>query len=166
MINFTAPKTLLLKKPNPQEFIRTLDTESDILVKCVFDNSSHQAYIVIPELWESLAPDVTVFQLYHYVTRNGQQALWPIKAVLQTSRRDTWIMSAHQVANNALSNWLRAIPNQSKRRYESIVASGTASFNSSAYELTNQQIFDQINDDLIIRSLSHPLAKKLRGTGL
>ena len=148
MINFKKAASLLLKKPNPQEFIRTLDTDDDLFVKCVFDNSNNQTYIIHPDLWEYLAPDITVFQLYPYVNRDQQVALWPIKATLQASRRDTWITSAHQIADQALNHWLRVIPNQSKRRYGPIIVDGVLPFDSSFFGYSNQEILELINEDL------------------
>jgi len=166
MINFTRQGSLLLRKPSPQDFIRTLETEDDIFVKCVFDSNNSQAYIVHPKLWDALSADVTVFQLYPYINRNQEITLWPVKVILQTSRRDTWIMSAHKMAEDALNNWIRVIPNQTKRRYESIMVDGVKPFDTSIFEQSNQKILEQINDDLIISSQSHPLVKKLRGTDL
>lgn len=54
MINFTRQGSLLLRKPSPQDFIRTLETEDDIFVKCVFDSNNSQAYIVHPKLWDAV----------------------------------------------------------------------------------------------------------------
>jgi len=156
--------TVPVRKPDRQSFVRVhpdpawrLDTATLIL-----KDEQRETYLVDPSLWSELPGEVVPTALFTAMTRQGVVILWPVRLPGPDGRLDSWSRSALDAAEMAKGQWVRVAANMSLGGYDVFVATGE--FPDPEWpDVTFQKLLEIAFRDRFIRTLDHPVIKKLRG---
>jgi len=89
--------------------------------------------------------------------------MWPVRTPAADGRTNDWHVSAATAAQHAMTKWIRIKSNMSLRAYEIFEAESTIPDPIWPSELTFDSIYRIAFKDRVIRSLDHPVVKRLRG---
>jgi hypothetical protein len=170
--NFTAtagvkkPLTRVpVDKPNKESWFRINPNPEYRMEALVLElKSSHEKYIVVPELKETLAPETTISPrlLVTAITRGGTLFIWPMRVPGPDGRTDGWTRSAWQAAELAMTSWVRMTANMENGSYD--VLQATASFCDPVWpEITFRDLLAIAFRDSVIDKIDHPALQRLRG---
>jgi hypothetical protein len=100
--------------------------------------------------------------LYHGITRQGVNFLWPIKLPDEAGNLDSWNKSALEAADIAKDKWIRLSANRPLGAYDIFVARGNIP--EPMWPLQSfQELLTVAFKGCIIDSLDHPAVRRLRG---
>jgi hypothetical protein len=164
--NLGVKKALLtvpVRKPNRQEFIRVHPGEDWRLETMILElKEKGETYLVDQNLWEQLLGELIPKVLYMVINRQGVIILWPIRLPGEDGRHDAWNRSALEAADMAQKHWVRVAANMSLCAYE--VYPATAAIQEPEWpETTFQEVLRVAFQDRFIRSLEHPVVRRLLG---
>ena len=164
--NLGVKKALLtvpVRKPNRQEFIRVHPGEDWRLETVILElKEERETYLVDQNLWGQLPGELIPKVLYTVINRQGVLTLWPIRLPGEDGRHDEWNRSALEAAEMAQKQWIRVAANMSLGAYE--VYQAMADIPEPEWpETTFQEILRVAFKDRFIRSLDHPVVRRLRG---
>ena len=152
-----------VKRPERQWFVRTHSAEEYRLPTAVLeDKTDHETFLVDPSLAGELAGEITPIVLFTSINRQGVLFLWPVKLPRADGRHNEWNRSAMEAANLASKRWLRMASNTSLGAYEIYEATGQLP-EPEWPNLSFVKILEVAFRDKFIRSLDHPLVRRLRG---
>ncbi len=121
-----------------------------------------ETYLVDQNLWGELPGELIPKVLYMVINRQGVLTLWPIRLPGEDGRHDAWNRSALEAAEMAQKQWVRVAANMSLGAYE--VYPATADIPEPEWpDTTFQEILRVAFKDRFIRSLDHPVVRRLRG---
>jgi hypothetical protein len=156
--------TVPVKKPNRQDFIRVHEGEDWCLQTAVLElKEERETYLVDAKLRHELPGEILPKVLFPTINRQGVLFLWPVKLPDESGRHDNWNRSALEAAMLAKSNWIRVAANMSLGAYEIFQATGDLP-DPTWPEVTFQEIVEIAFRDKFIRSMDHPVVKRLRGS--
>ena len=100
--------------------------------------------------------------LFIAISRTGVLFMWPVKVPAPTAGSIEWHTSAAMAAQYAMKSWVRVKSNMDLGAYEIFEAEGSIP-DPIWPDLSFDEIFRIAFKDRIIRSLDHPVVKRLRG---
>jgi hypothetical protein len=156
-------KTIPVRKPHRQDFIRVHDDESYHLQTAILEiKEDRENYLVTPSLWKELPNEITPKMLYTAINRQGVPFLWPVRLPDETGRLDEWNRSAHKAAQMAMEGWIRLASNLSLGAYEIFEPTGNLP-DPEWPDIEFNEILKIAFRDKIIDDTNHPVLKQLRG---
>ena len=155
--------TIPVRKPGPQDFVRVHpDPEMQFTTAVLELKEENEIYLVEQPLWAGLPNELTPKVLFTTINRQGVLTLWPISLPKEDGRPNRWHVSALEAAQLAREHWIRVKSNMSLGAYEVYQAIGD--FGEPDWpDLNLQQILEIAFKDRFVRSVDHPVLKKLRG---
>jgi hypothetical protein len=121
-----------------------------------------ETYLVDPDLWAELPSELAPKALFTTMNRQGVLTLWPVRLPGEDGRHDEWSRSALEAAELAKTRWIRIVANMSLQAYE--VYEATGNFPDPEWpDVSFQRILEIAFRDRFIRTLDHPVIRRLRG---
>jgi hypothetical protein len=155
--------TIPVRRPGPQEFIRVHPGEEMYLQTAIIESKEdRESYLVAPDLRSELSNEFVPKVLLTAINRLGVLTLWPIRLPGEDGRVNAWGRSALEAAELAKTRWVRLAANMSLGAYE--VYEAVAKLPEPEWpSLSFQEILRIAFKDHFIRSMDHPVIKRLRG---
>jgi hypothetical protein len=156
--------TVPVHKPNRQDFFRVHPEKDWRLENCLLFElkEERETYLVEPNLWGQLPGEFIPKVIYTVINRQSVLMLWPISLPGEDGRHNEWHRSALEAAEMAQKQWIRVVANMSLGAYE--VYQAVADIPEPEWpETTFQEILRVAFKDRFIRSLDHPVVRRLRG---
>lgn len=155
--------TVPVRKPGRQDFFRVHPGEGWHLETVILElKEERETYLVDRDLWGQLPGDLIPKVLYTVINRQGVLMLWPIRLPGADGRHDEWNRSALEAAEMAQNQWVKVAANMALGAYELFQA--VADIPEPEWpETTFQEILRVAFKDRFIRSLDHPVVRRLRG---
>ena len=156
--------TVPVRKPHRQEFIRVHPSPEYRFDTAVIElkDERGETYLIDPALRDDLPGEVVPKTLLTTMNKQGVLFLWPVKLPGSDGKVDNWNQSAVQIAEMAMTKWVRVVANMSLGAYEAFIATG----NLAEPEWPEQSFKALLTisfKDRFIRSLDHPILRQLRG---
>jgi len=152
-----------VRKPLRQDFVRvhpSLDFRLETGV--LEDKEAGETYLVEPALWAELSGEVVPKVLFTAITRQDVVFLWPIRLPGEDGKLDDWNRSALDIAQRAMDVWLRVASSRSLGAYEA--HRPVADLPDPVWpDLSFKRLVEIAFRDRFIRSLDHPVLRRLRG---
>ena len=155
--------TVPVRKPGRQDFIRVRPGEDMYIQTAVLElKDEHETYLVDPDIWPELPSELVPKALFTTINRQGVLTLWPVRLPGEDGRHDEWSRSALEAAEIAKTRWIRVVANMSLQAYE--VYEATGNFPDPEWpDVSFQKILEIAFKDRFIRTLDHPVIRRLRG---
>jgi hypothetical protein len=155
--------TVPVRKPDRQWFVRVHPDSAWRLETAVLElKDDRETYIVDPDLWEELPGELVPKILFTTISRQGVVFLWPVRLPGEDGRSNAWNSSALDAAHLATAGWVRVAANMSLGAYE--VFQATAELPEPEWpEKDFQSLVEIAFKDHYVRSLDHPVIRRLRG---
>jgi len=155
--------TVPVHKPNRQDFFRVHPGEDWRLETLILElKEEGETYLVDQNLWGQLPGELIPKVLYTVINRQGVLMLWPIRLPGEDGRHNEWHRSALEAAEMAQRQWVRVVANKSLGAYE--VYQAFADIPEPEWpDTTFQEVLRVAFKDRFIRSLEHPVVRRLRG---
>jgi hypothetical protein len=167
MLETTGVKKLLttvpVRKPLSQDFVRVhpgpqfRETLAFIELK-----DDRETYIVDLGAVPELQGECFFATLFTAISRTGVLFMWPVKIPAADGKTSEWNVSAATAAQHAMKGWVRVKSNMGLGAYEIFEAEGSLP-EPIWPELSFGEIVRIAFKDRVIRSLDHPVVKRLRG---
>jgi hypothetical protein len=123
-----------------------------------------ETYLVLPDLWKSLAGEATfkLMALYLAMTMQGKPFLWSVKIPADDTREPAkWMRAPLQAVRLAKDNWTRISWNEETRQHDVVtVESGVE---PEWPNLSMPQLMELAFKGFIVDTLEHPVIRRLRG---
>jgi hypothetical protein len=155
--------TVPVKRPGKQSFIRVHPDESYRLDTVLLElKDEDEVYLLAPQLAIDL-PGARVARLHLFVDRNMNPALWPIPLPGADGRENEWHRSARIAAGKAMEQWVRLEADRALGGYKVFAASGQIEDPTWPKETLGELLKVAFGPDRFIRTMEHPVVKRLRG---
>ena len=155
--------TVPVRKPLPQDFVRVRpEPQYRETLAFIELKDDRETYIVDLGAVPELGGECFFATLFTATTRTGVLFMWPVKIPTADGRISEWNMSAATAAQHAMKGWVRVRSNMSLGAYEIFEAEGSIP-EPTWPELSFDAILRIAFKDRVIRSLDHPVVKRLRG---
>ena len=155
--------TVPVRKPDRQWFIRVHPDPAWRLETAVLElKEERETYLVDPEMWSELPGDLVPKVLFTAMNRQGVVFLWPVRLPGEDGRGNAWHRSALEAADLAMKGWVRIAANMSLGAYEVFEATGELP-EPEWPEKDFQSLLEIAFKDHFVRSLDHPVIRRLRG---
>jgi len=154
-----------VRKPDRQSWIRVRSepewslTTATLTVK---EERGAETYILDRGLWESLPGELKPTMLVVGISRQEVVFMWPLRLPGSDGRSDPWIRSALVAAELAKTRWVRVVANMAASMYDVFTASEDLP-EPEWPDVSFQRVIELAFHDRIIRSLDHPVVRRLRG---
>ena len=157
--------TVAVRRPDRQQFIRVHPSGDMCLgpVAMIELEGGQDIYLVAPALFEDVGSEAKLKMLYLAITRDGVVFIWPVAMPGPDGRTCAWWESAQRAAETAKTQWVRVTSNRDEGMYETLVPTGLSLPEPEWPDLPFARILELAFRDRIIKSLSHPVLKRLRG---
>lgn len=158
-----AHLTIKIRRPDRQEWIRVHpDPEWTFRTFTFTSQEDGELFLIDPSIQPALASELRPVALHATINRAGHVFLWPIPMPGPDGRHNDWHSSQLVAAEKSRTQWIRVASDMSLRAYQ--VFTTTAPLPDPVWpELSRQQIYERAFRDRIIRSVDHPVLKRLRG---
>jgi hypothetical protein len=156
-------KTVPVRKPNGQEFVRvhpSSDYRENFPIIDLKDD--REEYIVTSELVPELVGEFVTKTLFTAVNRQGVVFLWPVRLPGPDGKSMEWWSSMREAAALAVEQWIRVKANMDLGAYEMWVAESVMS-DPVWPDVPYQELIRIAFKDHLITTLDHPVIKRLRG---
>ena len=158
--------TIPIRKPTRQEFIRVRPGDEWTLDTAVLElKQEKEFYLIAPDLWQEIYDDLQPRRLVLTMSRQKVLAVWPLALPDSSGRLHSWGLSALEGAEMAEEHWVKLQSNQSLGAYELFVGAEDLPEPVWPEEYTLQQILDIAFGKFQIKTIDHPVIKRLQ-TGL
>jgi len=155
--------TVPVRKPGRQDFIRVHPREDMCIQTAVLElKDDRETYLVDPDLWSELPSELAPKALFTTMNRQGVLTLWPVRLPSEDGRHDEWNRSALEAVEIAKTRWIRVVANMSLQAYEVYEAMGNFA-DPDWPDVSFQKILEIAFKDRFIRTLDHPVIRRLRG---
>ena len=155
--------TVPVRKPLAQDFVRVRpEPQYRAMLAFIELKDDRETYIVDLGAVPELAGECLFANLFTAITRTGVLFMWPVKIPAADGRISEWNVSAATAAEHAMKGWIRVRSNMSLGAYEIFEAQGSIP-EPIWPELSFEEIIRIAFKDKIIRSLDHPVVKRLFG---
>lgn len=162
----TLLKIVPVRKPNRQEWI-WVNADPAYRDNFLFLElkEERELYLVTPQIARELPGEVSRRTVYVCQNASRVTFLWPVKLPAPGERLDTWSMSAHDAAEEAMRERIRVSPNMSLGAYE--ITTSTVQPVGSEPKWPGISLKELITiafrGGKLITSLDHPVVRLLRG---
>ena len=155
--------TIPIRKPNKHEFVRVHADPAYQLQTAVIEIKEDRETYFVDQAIAIQLPDMVVPKLIVVaINRQGIVFLWPIRLPGPDGRHDNWNSSALEASNISKETWIKVTSNMSLGAYE--VYEAVANLPEPEWpELDFQEIMEIACKDRFIKSLDHPVIKRIRG---
>jgi hypothetical protein len=155
--------TVPVRKPNPQDFVRAHpDLQYRTTIAVIELKDDRESYLLMPEIAQEL-PGECVFVICHTaINRQGVVHLWPVRLPASDGRINEWHRTAMEAAERAMTRWVRVKANMGLGAYEVFEAASSIP-DPTWPEYSFHQLLEIAFRDRLIKSLDHPVIKRLRG---
>jgi len=155
--------TVLVRKPDRHWFVRVRPGEDwRLAVGTIEIKEDRETYLVDPALAVALSSDVVPKMLFTGVARHGVPFLWPIRLPGEDGKLNEWHRSALEAAHRGETCWVRIVANMALGAYE--IFEATAALPEPDWpDLTFSQLLEIAFRDRLIRTMDHPVLRRLRG---
>jgi len=154
-----------VRKPDRQSFIRVrpeLEWSFTTATLTVKEERGSETYIVDRSLWDTLPGELVPTLLVVCITRQNTLFVWPLRLPNSDGRSDAWSRSALSAAELAKTQWVRVAANMTAGMYE--VFSASADLSEPEWPEANfQRVIELAFAERFIRSMDHPVVRRLRG---
>lgn len=155
--------TVPVRKPGPQDFVRTFIDPSHRLPAAVIElKEEREMYLLTPAMARELPGEFAIVTLITTINRQGVVSLWPIRLPAPDGRQSDWHRSAAEAAELAQRRWVRVKANMALGAYEMFEAIGTIP-DPEWPELQFQDLLRIAFRDRLVDRPDHPLIARLRG---
>jgi hypothetical protein len=113
-------------------------------------------------LRDSLEADLKVRIIIPCITRDGDVFLWPLSPLQTSGRGNEWIISGHRALVAARKEWIRMRSNMRVHSYD-LLRPKTNWDEPIWPQQTLDEMIEMAFNDLVIKSLDHPVIKALLG---
>lgn len=153
-----------VRKPDPVNFIRVhTDPELRLAVPIFEDYEKRRTYLIAPDLVEEFDTLAKMKIIYPTINRVGTLILWPVAEPTE-GIENKWTTSAHRIAEEAMSQWVRITSNMSLKAYETVIPRSALPEPQWPKPMpTLQQMLAIAFKDYLIDSVKHPVIKQIRG---
>ena len=167
MLETTNVKKLLttvpVRKPIAQDFVRVRpEPQYRETLAFIELKDDRETYIVDLGAVPELQAECFLATLFVAINRSGVLSMWPVRTPAADGRTNEWHASAATAAQHAMRNWTRVKANMGLGAYEIFEAEGSIP-DPIWPELSLDAILRIAFKDRVIRSLDHPVVKRLRG---
>jgi hypothetical protein len=156
---------LAVTTPNKAWWVRRHPDAKYALPAWVIDLKDEQeTYLVLPPLWPSLMGEATFKPKTFYlaVTMQGKAFLWGVRRpVDETKEPDRWMRAPLEAVRLAKDKWTRITWNENTRQHDVVTCESTAE--PQWPDLSPRQVLELAFKDFVIKSLDHPVLRRLRG---
>jgi hypothetical protein len=156
-------RTVPVRKPNNQDFIRTHPDLRLSPAPLIELKEEREIYFVNRQMATELPGEYFAGALYLSVTRQGVVFLWPIRLPGPDGKHMEWHRSAAEAAELAKTRWVRIKANMGLGAYEIFLAENTNIPDPTWPEFSFDEILRIAFRDRFIDSREHPVVKRLRG---
>jgi hypothetical protein len=155
--------TVPVRKPSPQDFVRVHpDPKYRENFPVVELKDDREEYIVGREVLNELSGEFVGKTLYTAINRQGTVFLWPVRLPSPEGKDMDWWRSGHEAAERATKVWLRIRANQNLGAYEMFEAQ--SDFGEPEWpNFSFAELLKIAFRGRLIRSVDHPVIKRLRG---
>jgi hypothetical protein len=155
--------TVPVRKPSPQDFVRTRPEEEwQLTTAVIYQNEEREFYIVDRDLRLALLGEIRPVRLVTAMNRQQVVFLWPLWLPDATGRTNRWHESALEAAKHSETKWTRLCADMSLGAYRVYQAQGQLPEPQWPVE-TLRDLLAIAFKDRRIDSLDHPVLKRLRG---
>jgi hypothetical protein len=153
-----------VRKPLAQDFFRVRpEPQYRETLAFIELRDDREVFIVDLKAVPELSGEVFLAILFTVISRTGVLSMWPVRVPANDGRKPIeWHTSAALAAEHAMRGWIRMKANMSLGAYEIFEATGSIP-DPVWPELTFNAIYRIAFKDRIIRTLDHPVVKRLRG---
>lgn len=167
MMEGAAVKKLLttvpVRKPNAQDFIRVRRElpyrETLALIEL---RDERETFVIDLNAVPELRNECFFATCFTAITRTGTLFLWPVKVPASDGKALEWHTSAAVAAQHAMKGWVRVKADMGLGAYVIYEAAGSIP-EPEWPDLSFDEILRLAFKDKIVRSLEHPVVKRLRG---
>jgi hypothetical protein len=161
-----------IKKPNKQSFIRVSPDEKHRVELAMLEldagaGGDRQLFVVHPSILPAVAdlPGLDQRIVLLCVARpENTPFLWPLKAPkAKNGRKESWSLSALEIARRAMKEWLRVTPNMAMGCYVATISKANWPEPKWPDLTMNDMLRRALGDGGVITSIDHPAIKALRG---
>jgi hypothetical protein len=156
-------KTVPVRKPNPQDFVRvhtSPDYRRNLL--CIDLKDDRETYLVHPQIAPSLVGEMSMKTIFTAINRQGIVFLWPVTIPPSDGKTNEWWRSSREAAELAVTRWVRVKANMSLGAYEMFEAEPLMA-EPEWPDLTYQELLKIAFRDRLIDRVDHPVIKRLHG---
>ena len=167
MLETTSVKKLLttvpVRKPIAQDFIRVrAEPQYRETLALIELKDDRETYIVDLVAVPELQGECFFATLFTAINRYGVLFMWPVRTPAADGRTNEWHASAAMAAQYCMRGWYRVKANMGLGAYEIFEAEGSIP-DPIWPELSFDAILRIAFKDRVVRSLDHPVVKRLRG---
>ena len=156
--------TVPVRKPGKQDFFRVRPGDDWRLETMVLEiKEDRETYLVAPEIWPELPGELVPKVLFLTISRQGIVAIWPVRLPGEDGRQDAWSRSALEAADLGQKSWIRLAANMSLGAYEVFSAIRDDLPEPVWPEKTFKEVLEIAFQDKFIRTLDHPVIRRLKG---
>ncbi len=152
-----------VRKPDKQTFFRVhpdLDYQLDTMVLEM--KEERETYLVMPNLRDEMAGEITPKTIFTCITRQGDCFLWPIKLPGEDGRLDPWNQSAFDAAEIGKERWIRLVANLTLGAYQVYEATGALP-DPKWPDVTFKKLVTLAFKGKVIEDYEHVILRRLRG---
>jgi hypothetical protein len=121
-----------------------------------------EIYLVRPDIVPAITDECTNVNLYTVIDRSGNLLIWKCTLPSLTGRGSDWHRTALEAAEDAMSNWIRVMPNHKVGCYEWHYPLNRMP-DPAWPEMSMSEILKIAFRDHVIDSEDHPVIQTLRG---
>jgi hypothetical protein len=154
-----------VRKPDKGWFVRVHPDPAYRLPTAVIElKEDRETYLVDRGLWPDLVTESTFSPraLFTAVNRNGAVFVWPVRLPGPDGKVDEWSRTALDAAELAVKGWVRVAANMSLGAYDVFQATGQLP-EPDWPDVPLAELLRVAFRDRHIRSLDHPVLRRLRG---
>jgi len=154
-----------IRKPDRQWFIRVRpepDWSFTTATLTIKEERGSETFIVDRTLWEFLPGELVPTLLVVGISRQSAMFVWPLRLPGSDGRSDGWSRSALAAAELAKTHWIRVAANMPAGAYDVFRASADLP-EPEWPEVSFQRVIELAFADRFIRSVDHPVVRRLRG---
>jgi len=156
-------KTVPVRKPGPQDFERVHPSEEYREALAMIElKDDREFYLLPPSIAKQLPGEFVMVMLFTAINRQGVVHLWPVRLPPDGKTANDWHQSLMEVAELAMTRWLRVKANMSLNAYEMFEAVGTIP-DPEWPELPFKELLRIAFRHRYVDSLDHPVIGRLRG---
>jgi hypothetical protein len=155
--------TVPVRKPSSQDYVRVnADPNYRMVFAAIELKDDREIYLLVPQIAQQLPGECVSLQFYTAINRQGVVHLWPARLPASDGRINEWHRSAMEAAERAMTRWVRVKANMSLGAYEVFEAASSIP-DPTWPEYSFHQLLEIAFRDRLIKSLDHPVIKRLRG---
>jgi hypothetical protein len=152
-----------VRRPDKQTFIRVHPDPTYRATMAVVElRDEREMYLLTPEVAAAMPNEFSMACVFTAITRQGNLFLWPVKLPQPDGKVLSWHQVAMEAAMMAMDKWLRVVPNMGNSAYDIYEAQGVIP-DPTWPSLEFKELLRIAWRDKLVKTLDHPLIKRLHG---